>query len=187
MINNTTLPSPFIVAVLEDYYDEKPHNVLVDISKLPVEHGYRRAVVDALNDDGYVEVNYDTLQSIEDPSVAVDKGEVQGSVTLHESGSHDPYDGYTYPEDWDEEDIAAYHADKAAMSKNEDDRRISLREQRWIAAMYHGPDAQYNAEFLAKRFNTTPEVIEQIAKENPPEKPAEDPMKLLNGMLGLFK
>lgn len=182
MIDNATLPSPFCVSVLENYFNERPHNVVVDISKLPVDHGYRRAVIDALNGKGYVQVSYDTLGSYSEHSAGVSgKVEIEGSVTLTEDSKAE-YDGYTVPEDWDEEDLAEYLRSEKEAKAAEASTGISAEDRRWIAQMYHGPRVDLDRNFLARRFNTTPEIIDQIAKEYPPEPPAKDILGLMGGM-----
>lgn len=112
MIDNKTITSPFIVAVLEEYYDERPENVLIDLGKLPEDHPYRLTVVDALNeDDAYVMTSYGCMQSVHETghgdAYIAKKGRqtVEGSVTLSESGSNsfiDPY--YKDPDDEEDEE-----------------------------------------------------------------------------------
>jgi hypothetical protein len=108
MITNSDIVAPFCVSVLEDYFNERPENVIVDLSKLDADNPYRRAVIDALNNPHQsVQVCYETMQDFGGEGVvATKKGvTIQGSVTLRELGNsaHDGYLPENYFEEEDEE------------------------------------------------------------------------------------
>jgi hypothetical protein len=165
MLDNENLPSPFVVSVLENYYNERPENNLIDLTALPVDHGYRRAVVDALNGNSCCKVSYETLQSSNGVGYIESKSGVtiMGSVTLVEDGSGEEYDGYTIPEDWEwdeiEENLAAWHAER-------ENPTLTERDKQWIAQMHHSGVA---FDVIMSRFSITREQIVSIAKEITPE------------------
>ena len=159
MIDNSKLPSPYIITVLENYFNERPVTVHVDISKLPQEHGYRRAVVDALNNEhDSVRVSYETFGTYRDVDGAGVKPKgatIRGSVTLDEDSILE-YDGYTVPEDWDEEDMAWWVEQQTNPTLDE-------RDKNWVAQMYHAGAIPH--EVIGARFNLTAEQVEAIGKQ----------------------
>ena len=185
-IDNAKLPSPFVVAVLEDYFNERPINCFVDISKLPPEHGYRRAVIDALNTSHKsVQVSYETFGTYDDfAAVKSKKGiTILGDVVLSEDSSIE-YDGYTIPEDWEEGDLEAWQAEQANPT-------LSHRDKEWAAQVYHSTGA---VEAVMARFNLTREQVEAISKEITPEHLERqrqaviaDQDALMGGFKGIFE
>jgi hypothetical protein len=95
-----------IVTVTEDYFNERPCNVTVDLDLLSEDDPYRKACEAALkNPRQYVEVSYELMQDFGREAVVKPEGQtIVGSITLTESGSsyfEDPFlpEGYLDEED----------------------------------------------------------------------------------------
>lgn len=98
-----------IVTVLEDYYDESPQIVTIDLDLLDSDDPYRKACEAALADNrNSVRVSYELMQDFGMEAVVDPKGKtIVGSITLSESGSssfEDPFlpEGY-FDEDDDDD------------------------------------------------------------------------------------
>lgn len=97
-----------IVTVTEDYFNEHPCNVAVDLDILAEDDPYRKACEAALKDPHrIVEVSYELMQDFGREAVVDPAGKtIVGSITLTESGSNyfeDPFlpEGYLDEDDED--------------------------------------------------------------------------------------
>lgn len=108
MIDNSQIGESFVVVVTENYFNEPPITIIIDLAKLPLEHGYRRAVIDALNSgENSVRVIYETLGSYL-PEAEIQPNDVvtiQGTVFLVEDSMLDE-DGYTVVDEDEGQDEA---------------------------------------------------------------------------------
>lgn len=103
MLDNSQIVDSFVVVVTENYFNERPVTIIVDLAKLPLEHGYRRAVIDALNSEqNSTRVIYETLGSYlpEAEIQPKDVVTIQGTVFLVEDSMLEE-DGYTIVDDDD--------------------------------------------------------------------------------------
>lgn len=97
------LPNPYYVSVMHSYANEGDENAICNIGSLPEHSGFRRAVLDAMDDEHLsCDVSYYTLQ--ERCEIAKMPVNVEGSVTLYED-ERVIFDGYTLSDDDDEMDM----------------------------------------------------------------------------------